>query len=269
MRAPRRPAQPGQVEVRLPDGQGEAKVNQAQQSPVGVRQGPHQPARFVGDVQICADFEAVQRFEHQTQGSKNRQRPPAEPQVAIDERVFGSGARFRCGQGRRILTDRNPAPGWSDPRKTQEKRGIPGIRSIDTRPVKGAVCSTPFFRWGRVRHSENARPMMRECTCQQTSRAGALAIAAAGILLLPAIAGAQTPAAGAQPTFTKDVAPILQRSCVTCHRPGEMAPMSLMTYEDARPWARVDQDARHRARDAAVAHRQDPSASSRSRTIRR
>src|SRR5437870_5344085 len=39
-------------------------------------------------------------------------------------------------------------------------------------------------------------------------------------------------------TFTKDVAPILQRSCVRCHRPGEMAPMSLMTYEDVRPWAR-------------------------------
>jgi hypothetical protein len=79
--------------------------------------------------------------------------------------------------------------------------------------------------------------MMRS-TCQQTSRAGALAIAAAGILLLPTIAGAQTPAAGAQPTFSKDIAPILQRSCVSCHRPGEMAPMSLMTYEDARPWAR-------------------------------
>src|SRR5207249_5903356 len=39
-------------------------------------------------------------------------------------------------------------------------------------------------------------------------------------------------------TFTKDVAPILQRSCQTCHRPESMAPMSLMTYEDARPWVR-------------------------------
>jgi hypothetical protein len=39
-------------------------------------------------------------------------------------------------------------------------------------------------------------------------------------------------------TFTKDVAPILQRSCQTCHRPGSIAPMSLLTYEDARPWAR-------------------------------
>ncbi len=39
-------------------------------------------------------------------------------------------------------------------------------------------------------------------------------------------------------TFTKDVAPILQRSCQNCHRPGSIAPMSLLTYEDARPWAR-------------------------------
>src|SRR6266704_4479145 len=40
-----------------------------------------------------------------------------------------------------------------------------------------------------------------------------------------------------QATFTKDVAPILQRSCQTCHRPGSIAPMSLLTYEEARPWA--------------------------------
>jgi hypothetical protein len=39
-------------------------------------------------------------------------------------------------------------------------------------------------------------------------------------------------------TFTKDIAPILQRSCQSCHRPGQMAPMSLLTYQDARPWAR-------------------------------
>src|SRR5262245_49345973 len=40
-------------------------------------------------------------------------------------------------------------------------------------------------------------------------------------------------------TFTKDVAPILQRSCQTCHRPDSIAPMSLLTYEDARPWAKA------------------------------
>jgi hypothetical protein len=41
------------------------------------------------------------------------------------------------------------------------------------------------------------------------------------------------------PTFTKDVAPILYENCVTCHRPGEMAPMSLLTYDQARPFARA------------------------------
>lgn len=57
-------------------------------------------------------------------------------------------------------------------------------------------------------------------------------------LLLAAPAGAQTSIPSDQPTFAKDVAPILQRSCVSCHRAGEMAPMSLQTYEEARPWAR-------------------------------
>ena len=38
-------------------------------------------------------------------------------------------------------------------------------------------------------------------------------------------------------TFTKDVAPILQKHCQTCHRPGEAAPFPLLTYEQARPWA--------------------------------
>jgi hypothetical protein len=40
-------------------------------------------------------------------------------------------------------------------------------------------------------------------------------------------------------TFSKDVAPILYKNCVSCHRPGEMGPMSLVTYEQARPWARA------------------------------
>jgi mono/diheme cytochrome c family protein len=43
----------------------------------------------------------------------------------------------------------------------------------------------------------------------------------------------------AAPTFAKDVAPIVYRSCATCHRPDSIAPMSLLTYEDARPWARA------------------------------
>jgi hypothetical protein len=40
-------------------------------------------------------------------------------------------------------------------------------------------------------------------------------------------------------TFTKDIAPIFQENCQACHRPGSIAPMSLLTYSDARPWARA------------------------------
>ena len=39
-------------------------------------------------------------------------------------------------------------------------------------------------------------------------------------------------------TFSKDVAPIFQKSCQSCHHPGTSAPMPLMSYQDARPWAR-------------------------------
>src|SRR6187431_3139299 len=49
---------------------------------------------------------------------------------------------------------------------------------------------------------------------------------------------AQTPSTASPVTFSKDVAPILQRSCQNCHRPGAIAPMSLLTYQDARPWAK-------------------------------
>jgi hypothetical protein len=62
-----------------------------------------------------------------------------------------------------------------------------------------------------------------------------LALALVG-LVAPA-AFAQTPAPSV--TFTLDVAPILQRACQNCHRPGAIAPMSLLTYQDARPWARA------------------------------
>src|SRR5436190_6120541 len=44
-------------------------------------------------------------------------------------------------------------------------------------------------------------------------------------------------AAPSVPTFNKDVAPILYKNCATCHRPGEVAPFSLLTYSDAKRWA--------------------------------
>ncbi|HYV02978.1 MAG TPA: cytochrome c, partial [Blastocatellia bacterium] len=40
-------------------------------------------------------------------------------------------------------------------------------------------------------------------------------------------------------TFSKDVAPIFYKNCVSCHRPGEIAPMSLITFKEVRPWAKA------------------------------
>ena len=57
---------------------------------------------------------------------------------------------------------------------------------------------------------------------------------------------ASTAAAEGGPTFFRDVLPILQDKCQTCHRPsgenigGMLAPMTLVTYDDVRPWARSE-----------------------------
>jgi hypothetical protein len=51
---------------------------------------------------------------------------------------------------------------------------------------------------------------------------------------------ASSVAAGADaPTYNKDVAPILNAKCVSCHRPNQIAPMTLLSYRDVRPWARA------------------------------
>src|SRR5438309_2208336 len=58
---------------------------------------------------------------------------------------------------------------------------------------------------------------------------------AAGVLAVGSAAAADAPKA---PTFTRDVAPILQAKCEACHRADSMAPMSLTNYQEARPWAK-------------------------------
>ncbi|OFW30812.1 MAG: hypothetical protein A3H97_16630 [Acidobacteria bacterium RIFCSPLOWO2_02_FULL_65_29] len=68
----------------------------------------------------------------------------------------------------------------------------------------------------------------------RTSKFGTGALALGVALALPGV----VVAAPAAPTFTKDIAPIFQEKCEACHRPESIAPMSLQTYEEARPWAR-------------------------------
>src|ERR1700733_4503237 len=63
---------------------------------------------------------------------------------------------------------------------------------------------------------------------------------AAGLMIAFGVAATGVATANAAtPTFNKDVLPILQKHCQDCHRPGEMAPMSLLSYTDARPWAKA------------------------------
>jgi len=62
----------------------------------------------------------------------------------------------------------------------------------------------------------------------------ALTAAAITVAALPAAAQTRSD----QPTFSKDIVPILQRSCQQCHRPDSIAPMSLITYQETRPYAR-------------------------------
>jgi mono/diheme cytochrome c family protein len=65
---------------------------------------------------------------------------------------------------------------------------------------------------------------------------GVAVLATARVAAGPADSGSSRIAA---PTFSRDIAPVVFNKCAECHRPGAMAPMSLMTYEDARPWAKA------------------------------
>ena len=61
----------------------------------------------------------------------------------------------------------------------------------------------------------------------------------AGLTAMAAALISAAPADAQTVSFSKDVAPILQRSCKNCHRPNNIAPMSFLTYQDTRPWARA------------------------------
>src|ERR1700730_13295932 len=78
------------------------------------------------------------------------------------------------------------------------------------------------------------KPRWRSAASVGLPAAGAIVVVA---FSAPVPAGQVAPT-GDSVTFTKDIAHILQRSCQDCHRPDSVAPMSLLTYEDARPWAR-------------------------------
>ena len=82
-------------------------------------------------------------------------------------------------------------------------------------------------------------------------------MAIGALMLTSAAAQAQD-----QVTFAKNVAPILQEHCQVCHHVGTVAPMSLVTYGEARPWAKSIKAEGRGAGDATVVHRQERGQSS-------
>src|SRR6266849_3046470 len=78
------------------------------------------------------------------------------------------------------------------------------------------------------------RGNMAARTCAFVVTAGLLLIGAVG---LAAAAPNQDPRAAV--TFHKDVLPILQKNCQTCHRPGQIGPFSMLSYKETRPWAKA------------------------------
>src|SRR5580704_16646429 len=60
-----------------------------------------------------------------------------------------------------------------------------------------------------------------------------------GTVILAAAGSAADTNGKSSVTYSKEVAPILFKNCVTCHRSGEIGPMSLLSYQEARPWAKA------------------------------
>src|SRR5262245_29450236 len=85
-----------------------------------------------------------------------------------------------------------------------------------------------------------SKPLQRSNMRYRSSR---LAFAVVILIAVPFVAIGQTPVTFNPVTFNKDVLPILQKNCQVCHRPGQIAPMALLTYKDARPWAKAIKNA--------------------------
>src|SRR5262245_26672687 len=90
--------------------------------------------------------------------------------------------------------------------------------------------------WDLRRKSENER--------SSKMRSSIRLLVAGTVVTLAVFTALPAPIAGAEKavkkdvTFSKDVAPIFQEKCQSCHRPGTVAPMSLVSYAEVRPWAR-------------------------------
>ena len=91
---------------------------------------------------------------------------------------------------------------------------------------------------------------MIQSRLRASANLGVRALALGALAALPVVA-ADLSQASAPPTFAKNIAPILQEKCQECHHKGSMAPMSLVTYEETRPWAKA-------IRERVITHQMPP-----------
>src|SRR6266567_3627669 len=112
----------------------------------------------------------------------------------------------------------------------------------DVWPRAWTTISRSLTAWNNCAMSwRGMRPLPPSSTRLPSRRRYSESVRSVSILLLAAAIPACVTAAA--PTFYRDVLPILQDRCQSCHRTGEIAPMPLVTYRDTRPWARAIRDA--------------------------
>src|SRR5262249_18025470 len=123
-----------------------------------------------------------------------------------------------------------PQPAWGHGRLA----GIGSRRGVGNPPSHKVIFDGARMNLAATGLHLSTPPDTIRQYCEGGTHVKSLRLALAGLAL-----SAVALAASGTVTFNKDVLPILQKNCQNCHRPGEVAPMSLLTYEQARPWAKA------------------------------
>src|SRR5436190_7562142 len=166
------------------------------------------------------------------------ERPPRQVRPVALQRVWPRGLPVPRQVGREHRVDTIARVAAEDVRAVGDRtvfaqvtyeRRAPGVSSA--KPAQKPV------------HSGVPYATIRAMRTQSTVCFGFAALVVLPLVTSLSAAGPErAPAKAAVPTFAKDVAPILYKNCTTCHRPGEIAPMSLLTYDDVRPYVKEIRD---------------------------
>ena len=118
-------------------------------------------------------------------------------------------------------------------------RGWPAFPDLESTPLDGGAGRRPGHGRAELEDDVSEEVMSFWVIIRRMSLRGAGVFVVFTGLLSSAAQAPVTAGPAAVPTFTRDVAPILYKNCVSCHRAGESAPMPLLTFSDARPWAKA------------------------------